>query len=110
MSYVRDPLALWGIGLLGLVVAALGAIAAGAIVWVPLALVYAALGYPQENVFTALAYTAVIWLPLGYGAGMATVSRFMKGYRSKAPRKNKCLTDLNVRFQWVAVFRYSKVL
>jgi hypothetical protein len=88
MNVMRDPIVLWAIGAFMLIVAALGAVAAGSIVWLPLALAFAALGYSQESVLLVLAYTAVVWLPLGFGAGIATAFRFLKGYIAPDPGRN----------------------
>ncbi len=79
---------LWLVGAGALLIAMLGTIAAGAIVWVPVALIYAALGYSQSDAVTILAYTSIIWLPLGFGAGMATFLRFLRGYFTSDPSED----------------------
>ncbi|MFN2100062.1 hypothetical protein [Altererythrobacter sp. MF3-039] len=86
MSYIRDPLVLWAIGALSLAFSIVSSLIAGSVVGIPMALIGAALGYSQENVLLVLAYTAVVWLPLGFGMGMATAVKFLKGYRVRNPK------------------------
>jgi ABC-type spermidine/putrescine transport system permease subunit II len=86
MDYIRSPLALWLLGAISLVIAAVSSLIAASVIGLPVALAFAALGYPQDGVLEILLYTSIIWLPLGFGAGMGTVSKFLKGYRARDPR------------------------
>ena len=87
MSAVKDPRILWALGALALVFSAVGSAIAGAIVGIPIALIVAGLGYGQDVTLDILLYSAVLWLPLGFGAGMATAASILRGYFAKDETK-----------------------
>ncbi|MDC0886987.1 hypothetical protein OAS19_04270 [Altererythrobacter sp.] len=88
MAWIKDPIVLWAVGAVSLMFAVISTLISAAIIGLPFALAFAAIGIPQETVFTVLLYSAIVWLPLGFGAGMATAAKIFKGFRARDPREN----------------------
>jgi hypothetical protein len=73
--------AIWAIGFANLVFTAVGLFAMATLLGLPLFLAAAALNVPQESVARTLAYTAILWGPLGAGLGLFTAGKLVRGVR-----------------------------
>ena len=82
MTWLKDPPVLLMIGAIALLVGGLGALLMGTLFGLPVSLGAAALGYTQEQAITVIVYGAVLWLPLGFGMGLGTALKFVKGYKA----------------------------
>jgi hypothetical protein len=83
MRGARDPRILWIIGAILLVFCAVGLVASATLIALPLYGIAYALGASPELQVKIVQFSAVLWAPLGFGAGVATSAGLIRGVRSK---------------------------
>lgn len=79
---------LWVTGMANLILTAVGVAAGAAVIGLPLFLISAAGGMSQEMAVRILLYSAVVWAPVGAGAGLFVTSRLTRGVRRSEPGSN----------------------
>ena len=87
MYGITDLRMLWVIGALLLVFCGVGLMAAATVVGLPLYMAVEMLGATQPTMVKVFTYSAIVWAPVGFGAGAAASSGLLRGVRRKSPPK-----------------------
>jgi hypothetical protein len=83
MRGAKDPRALWLIGAVLMVFCAVGMVAAATLVALPLFGIAYAFGASPDTQMKVVMFSAVLWAPLGFGAGVAASAGLIRGVRAK---------------------------
>jgi hypothetical protein len=84
---ITDLRILWVIGALMLVFCGVGLVAAATVIGLPLYMAVAMLGVSQPTMVKVFVYSAIVWAPIGFGAGAAASSALLRGVRRESPPK-----------------------
>ena len=85
MRGARDPKVLWLIGAILIVFCAVGLVASATLIALPLVGIAYALGASPDTQMTLVMVSAVLWAPLGFGAGVAVSAGLISGVRARHP-------------------------
>jgi hypothetical protein len=80
-----DPRALWILGIANLVFSAVGMIAAATVIALPAYLIARGMGLSVDQAMKWVLYAAVLWAPIGSGAGLIVCGTLVRGIR-REPR------------------------
>jgi hypothetical protein len=83
MRGARDPKVLWLIGAVLMIFCAVGLVASATLIALPLFGIAYALGASTDAQLKVVLISAILWAPLGFGAGVATSAGLIKGMRAK---------------------------
>jgi len=86
---LKDPGLIWLLGIANLVFSAIGLFAAASIIGGPLVLGARMLGASFDQSMQWLLYSALLWAPLGSGAGLVAAGALIRGIRRKPPENPK---------------------
>jgi hypothetical protein len=85
MRAMKNPVAMWGFGLLMVPFCAIGLLAAATLIALPLYGIAYALGASSDTLLKVILFSAVLWAPLGFGGGIMTSAVLLRGVKAKGP-------------------------
>jgi len=85
MKGISDLRMLWLIGALLLVFCGVGLMAGATVIGLPLYMAVAMLGASQPVMVKIFCYSAVVWAPIGFGAGAAASAALLRGVGRRSP-------------------------
>ena len=83
MSGAKDPRVLWLVGAVLMIFCAVGLAASAILIGLPLFGIAYALGASPDTQMKVVMFSAAVWAPLGFGAGVVTSAGLIKGLRAK---------------------------
>jgi len=80
---MHDPRMLWIVGAIMLIFCSVALATAAMVIALPIYVVASLLGASQDTLTKTVLYSAVLWAPLGFGAGVTASSTLVRGIRRK---------------------------